>query len=107
MPGPRLGRSACWYFLAMTDTASLITAEGACRGRALQWLHLDPPPFDDDWALHLLRADDRERVARPEVESSSWRRRSSFTMTGVGVGLAVVRGGDGARRSCPPASSST
>jgi methyltransferase (TIGR00027 family) len=70
----------------MTDTASLITAEGACRGRALQWLHLDPPAFDDDWALQLLRAEDREQLRRPESGVEFMASPTSFTMTGVGVG---------------------
>jgi len=70
----------------MTDTASLITAEGACRGRALQWLHLDPPPFDDDWALRLLRAEDRARLGLAESGVEFMTSPISFTMTGVGVG---------------------
>ena len=70
----------------MTDTASLITAEGACRGRALQWLHLDPPAFDDDWALQLLSPEDRARVGRPESGVEFMASPISFTMTGVGVG---------------------
>ena len=70
----------------MTDTGSLITAEGACRGRALQWLHLDPPAFDDDWAVRLLRAEDREQLRRPESRVEFMASPISFTMTGVGVG---------------------
>ena len=70
----------------MTDTGSLITAEGACRGRAMQWLHLDPPAFDDDWALKLLRAEDREQLRRPESRVEFMASPISFTMTGVGVG---------------------
>src|SRR4051794_1767869 len=70
----------------MTDTGSLITAEGACRGRALQWLHLDPPAFDDDWALRLLRAEDREKLRRPESRSEFMASPISFTMSGVGIG---------------------
>lgn len=70
----------------MTDTSSLITAEGACRGRALQTLHLDPPAFDDSWAVHLLRPEDRERVRRPESRTEFMASPISFTMTAVGVG---------------------
>jgi methyltransferase (TIGR00027 family) len=70
----------------MTDTSSLITAEGACRGRALQWLYLDPPPFNDDWALQLLRPEDRERLRQPQSRAEFMASPISFTMTGVGVG---------------------
>ena len=70
----------------MTDTASLITAEGACRGRALQTVHLDPPAFNDDWALHLLRAEDREQLRRPESRDTFMASPISFSMTAVGVG---------------------
>ena len=70
----------------MTDTSSLITAEGACRGRALQWLYLDPPPFNDDCALQLLRPEDRERLRQPQSRAEFMASPISFTMTGVGVG---------------------
>jgi methyltransferase (TIGR00027 family) len=70
----------------VTDTAALITAEGACRGRALQTLHLHPPAFDDNWAMHLLRADDREHVRRSERRHEFMSSPTSFTMTAVGVG---------------------
>lgn len=70
----------------MSEGSSLITAEGACRGRALQTLHLDPPAFNDDWAEHLLRPDDRAQLRRPERRTEFVGSPISFSMTAVGVG---------------------
>jgi methyltransferase (TIGR00027 family) len=70
----------------VSDTSSLITAEGACRGRALQTLHLDPPAFDDSWALHLLRPEDRDSLRKPARRAEFTGSPISFSMTAVGVG---------------------
>jgi methyltransferase (TIGR00027 family) len=52
----------------------------------LQTLHLDPPAFNDDWAEHLLRPEDREQLRRPDRRSEFIGSPISFSMTAVGVG---------------------
>jgi methyltransferase (TIGR00027 family) len=42
------------------------TAEGAALGRALHMRDSDDPLLRDDWAIHLLAADDKERIKRGE-----------------------------------------
>lgn len=65
------------------------TAESASRSRALQTLHLDPPAFVDDWAVHLLPHDEREALrgeaGRAEFEAG----RATWPMTGVGIGCLL------------------
>jgi len=70
----------------MADPSSLNTAEGASRGRALAFLHLDPPPFHDDWAVHLLAPEDRDRLAGPQGKAEFLANPTSFAMSGVGIG---------------------
>jgi methyltransferase (TIGR00027 family) len=65
------------------------TAESASRSRALQTLHLDPPAFVDDWAVHLLPDDEREALrgeaGRLEFEAG----RATWPMSGVGIGCLL------------------
>jgi methyltransferase (TIGR00027 family) len=49
-------------------------------------VHLDPPAFDDHWALHLLRSEDQAQLRRPESRAEFMASSTSFTMTAVGVG---------------------
>lgn len=42
------------------------TAEGAALGRALHMRDAGEPVLRDDWAIHLLAADDRDKVLRGE-----------------------------------------
>lgn len=70
----------------MSSPDTMSTAEAASRWRALQTLHLDPPAFVDDWAVHLLPDDEREAlrgdVGRAEFLSNT----RGWAMSGVGVG---------------------
>lgn len=51
--------------MAKTGTKKMPgTAEGAALGRALHTRDADPPLLRDDWAIHLLSADDRDNVLR-------------------------------------------
>ena len=70
----------------MSSPDTMSTAEAASRWRALQTLHLDPPAFVDDWAVHLLPDDERDalrgEVGRAEFLSNT----RGWAMSGVGVG---------------------
>jgi methyltransferase (TIGR00027 family) len=65
------------------------TAEAASRSRALQTLHLHPPAFVDDWAVHLLPDDERDALrgeaGRAEFEAG----RPGWPMSGVGIGCLL------------------
>ncbi len=67
-----------------SDTSS--TAEAASRFRALQTLHLEPPAFVDDWAVHLLPEEERERLRGPAGREELEARRPTFPISGVGIG---------------------
>ena len=67
-----------------SDTSS--TAEAASRFRALQTLHLEPPAFVDDWAVHLLAVEERERLRGPAGRDELETRRPTFAISGVGIG---------------------
>jgi len=66
------------------DTSS--TAEAASRFRALQTLHLDPPAFVDDWAVHLLPAEERELLRGAAGRDELLARGATFPISGVGIG---------------------
>ena len=73
----------------MSSPDTMSTAEAASRWRALQTLHLDPPAFVDDWAVHLLPDDERDAlrgdVGRAEFLSNT----RGWAMSGVGVGCLL------------------
>ena len=73
----------------MSPPETRSTAEGASRSRALQTLHLDPPAFVDDWAVHLLPDDERDALrgeaGRAEFEAG----RATWPMSGVGIGCLL------------------
>jgi methyltransferase (TIGR00027 family) len=73
----------------MTTPDTRTTAEGASRSRALQTLHLDPPAFVDDWAVHLLPADERELLRGPAGKAEFEGGRAGWPMSGVGIGCLL------------------
>ena len=62
------------------------TAEAASRWRALQTLHLDPPAFVDDWAVHLLPDDERDALRGEAGRAEFLSNTRGWAMSGVGVG---------------------
>src|SRR5688572_23586933 len=65
------------------------TAEAASRWRALQTLHLDPPAFVDDWAVHLLPDDERDALRGDAGRAEFLSNTSGWAMSGVGVGCLL------------------
>jgi methyltransferase (TIGR00027 family) len=70
--------------MSASDTSS--TAEAASRFRALQTMHLDPPAFVDDWAVHLLPEDEREFLRGDGGRAELLARRGTYPISGVGIG---------------------
>ena len=70
----------------MSSPDKLPTAEAASRWRALQTLHLDPPVFVDDWAVHLLPDDEREALRGEAGRAEFLSNARGWAMSGVGVG---------------------
>ena len=74
--------------MSRPETSS--TAEAASRFRALQAMHLDPPAFDDRWAVHLLPADERDALCGEAGRVELDARRATFPISGVGIGSLRV-----------------
>jgi methyltransferase (TIGR00027 family) len=74
--------------MSRADTSS--TAEAASRFRALQALHLDPPAFDDHFAVHLLPDDERDALRGPAGRAELEARRATFPISGIGIGSLRV-----------------
>jgi methyltransferase (TIGR00027 family) len=70
----------------MSSPDTMSTAEAASRWRALQTLHLDPPAFVDDWAVHLLPGGEREALRGDEGRAEFLSNTRGWAMSGVGVG---------------------
>lgn len=74
----------------MAENDAVRTAVAASRTRALLSVHLDAPPLDDRWALHLLDAADRAIAEGPAGREELHANPIGFSMSGVGVGSLLV-----------------
>ena len=74
----------------MSHNDNSSTAVAASRFRALQALHLDPPAFDDHFAVHLLPRGEAERLRGDEGRAELEAHRGTFPIAGVGIGSLRV-----------------